>query len=154
MGRESKVEDTSEMPTDGASELAQASEVEPVQNIDEALCNDADALPLILSRLPLPEQCRAAEVNRVWRDASERSLAAATAINLRPYASMTDEHVAALLRRTPNVRSLNLSGCTKLTDAALEAICSCPLLVDINLTCLHQITADGVSRMTAATPHL
>ena len=133
---------------------------EPASDVDGALTRtlgeSSDALPLLLSRLSLAEQCHAAEINAAWRDASISSLGTAASLDLSMHAGyVTDDTLAELLSKFPRLKTLNVANCKKISDVGLAKLPQlCPLLVDVNVACLPLITADGVAQAVEGLPKL
>ena len=124
-----------------------------------------DALPLVLQCLGSQRAiCSVARVSRAWMEASACALPIVKVLDLRyAAAALTDEALLHLLGRPPTgswplLESVNLAGCSLLTDAGLQALTRRRMakLSDVNLCCLPRVTADGVSAMCdalAATPN-
>ena len=104
--------------------------------------------------VPLQTHIAAARVCKSWKQTEVESMASSMqTLDLRPYASeMTDEAFARIIARVPLLRELNLSGCSKLSDAALAHLRpeSLPLLCDLNLTCVPSVTAAAVGAVADA----
>jgi tRNA U38,U39,U40 pseudouridine synthase TruA len=62
--------------------------------------------------------------------------------------SITDIHLAVLLAYCPQLQSLNLSGCSKITDAGVTALSQCAQLQSLNLTNCDKITDAGVTALS------
>lgn len=106
----------------------------------------ADGLALLFSRLSQDEQLRTALVCKAWKDGSDHTLGQLHSLDLRSlHDSLDDARLACLLEKCANLRSLNLSGCRHVSDDGLAALPRCcPKLMDVNLTCMPLITANGV----------
>lgn len=124
--------------------------------LSRTLGESSDALPLLFSRLPLVEQCHAAEVNHAWCESSRAFCGDMASLDLRAHAAyVTDDTLTELLVKFPRLKALNVANCKLLSDVGLAGLPqSNPLLVDLNVACLPLLTADGVSRVTDALPKL
>ena len=93
-------------------------------------------------------------VSHAWREAALLSLATAWQdVDLRRFADRADdEAVRRIVSATPLLRSLNLSNCVHVTDAALAHLRprSSPLLTELNLACMPLITADAAEAVVDA----
>ena len=114
--------------------------------IGRTLGKHSDGISLLLARLPLAEQVRAGEVCRMFNDGSSATLNARSSLDLSTlHSALDDEGLENILGKCPSLRTLNVSGCKKLTDEGLKCIPKCcPLLSDVNLSCLPLLTANGV----------
>ena len=130
--------------------------VDPAVETDafsQTLGKSSDLLPLLLTRLSLPEQLRAGEVSVAWREASSGFFAEhIRQLDLRPHAPLlTNGSLEKLVSKCPRLQSLNLSGCKAIGDDGLKSLpMACPQLNELNLACIPQVTADGVGRVVDA----
>ena len=69
--------------------------------------------------------------------------------------TIDDTAVVALAASCPQLSSLNLSDCHKITDAAVAALAaSCPQLSSLNLCGCHKITDEALAALAASCPQL
>lgn len=103
-------------------------------------------LELALDGCPLTSVTAVASVSHTWRRTALEALEHRRTLDLTPFRlTITDEYLTALVARMPEVRHVNISGCSKLGDASLTALKSCRHLTELNLSCLTQIHADFVA---------
>lgn len=136
--------------------MAQAND-DDVATITRTLGGHADGISLVLSRLSPQQIATAGAVSHCWRSASCTALAGVTHLDMRPSSThLDDERLASLLRKTSGLQNLNISGCKDITDNGLLPLCEqcCMQLVELNVACLPNITADGASRICDALPDL
>ena len=114
---------------------------------DATLLASSDALPLLLSRLALSDQCRAAEVSRAWRDASQSCLGFLLELDLRSHAAhLDDTTLNTIVSKCPQLRTLNIAGCSKIGDEGLSSLPTTNVhLSDLNVACLPRVTPDAVA---------
>ena len=132
-------------------------EDDDIDVVERTVGRSSDVLPMLLSQLSIREQCRAGEVSTAWRSASDTALSEhRRALDLRRYGStLTDDTLIRLLGHCQSLRSLNLSGCTLISDKGIEPVArSAPLLTDLNLACLPKLSADGIAAVAGALPGL
>ena len=93
--------------------------------IGRTLGKHSDGISLLLARLPLAEQVRAGEVCRMFNDGSSATLNARSSLDLSTlHSALDDEGLENILGKCPSLRTLNVSGCKKLTDIGVLATCA------------------------------
>eukprot|EP00966_Prymnesium_polylepis_P209413 4851062-Prymnesium_polylepis.1 len=90
-------------------------------------------------------QCRMSDWSRSIDDAAVAALAAScpqlSSLDLCECDRITDAAVTALAASCPQLSSLDLAGCTSITDAAVDALAaSCPQLSSLGLCWCFKIT--------------
>ena len=133
-------------------------EEDDIDVVERTVGRSSDVLPMLLSQLSIREQCRAGPRSAQLGDPPPDTALSEhrRALDLRRYGStLTDDTLIRLLGHCQSLRSLNLSGCTLISDKGIEPVArSAPLLTDLNLACLPKLSADGIAAVAGALPGL
>ena len=116
---------------------------------------ERDGLALVLASLDSKEQAAAAAVSHAWATASGTALSGLHNLDLRSAAlSLTDDSLIELLKKCPELKSLNAADCKRITDRGIACLVShCPKLTDLNVACNPSITASGLAQYACSLPH-
>jgi|TARA_B100000524_G_scaffold348097_1_gene251611 hypothetical protein len=113
-----------------------------------AFLRSRDALTAVLDRLPFAEAIRTSAVCSEWQAVVHANLAELTSLNLQQQRDLTDAQLGVLASRCPRVCEVNLSGSRCIGDDGLATLVQCTLLRSLNISCLPNVTSDGVERAT------
>ena len=115
-----------------------------------------DGLAMVLASLDSKEQAAAAAVSHAFQNASATALSGLHNLDLRSAAlSLTDDSLIELLKKCPELKSLNAADCKLITDRGIACLVThCPKLTDLNVACNPSITADGLAQYALHEPHL